>query len=128
MKKKTVMLQPSEWIIMEKLWENPPQTVMQLYHMLEQERGWSKSTVTTMLRRMTDKALIRYEEGERARQYYPCVAREDAAAAETESLLERVYDGSVSMMMNTLLKNSKVSREDIRELYRILGEAVDEDV
>ena len=50
--KKVIMLQPSEWIIMEKLWENPPKTIMQLYHELKEDPGWSKSTVNTLLGRM----------------------------------------------------------------------------
>ena len=42
-------------------WEQP-YTMMQLYHMLEEETGWSKSTVVTMLGRMVDKGLIAYSE------------------------------------------------------------------
>lgn len=49
-------LNNSEWTIMEKLWEQP-YTMMQLYHILEEETGWSKSTVVTMLGRMVDKGL-----------------------------------------------------------------------
>ena len=57
-----IMLQPSEWIIMEKLWEMHPKTLMQLYHELKVEPGWSKSTVTTLLGRMVDKGIIYYED------------------------------------------------------------------
>ena len=59
-----IMLQPSEWIIMEKLWELHPKTLMQLYHELKVEPGWSKSTVTTLLSRMVDKGILYYEEKE----------------------------------------------------------------
>ena len=56
-----IMLQPSEWIIMERLWETNPKTLMQLYHELKLEPGWSKSTVTTLLGRMVDKGILYYE-------------------------------------------------------------------
>lgn len=121
----TIMLQPSEWIIMEKLWEKNPKTIMQLYHELKEEPGWSKSTVNTMLGRMVKKEIIFYEEGTKAKLYYPKVQRDDVAITETESLLERVYKGSISMMMNTLIRNNNLSDNDIKELYQILGEAVD---
>ena len=88
---KGMILQPSEWVIMEKLWEEAPRTLMQLFHALEEEPGWSKSTVSTLLGRMTDKGILTVQEGGKARLYYPGVDREDAALAETESLLERVY-------------------------------------
>ena len=122
MKKKDIILQQSEWILMEQLWENGSMTIMQLFHALEVEPGWSKSTVNTMLKRMMDKEIISYHEGEKARLYYPLISRDEAALAETESLLEKIYDGSVSMMMSTLVKKKKISREEIDELYDILKE------
>ena len=123
--KNVIMLQPSEWIIMEKLWERSPKTIMQLYHELESEPGWSKSTVNTLLGRMVKKQILSYREGAKARQYYPNVSRDDVAVAETESLLDRVYKGSVSMMLSTLIRNHNLDDEDIKELYQILEEAAD---
>lgn len=120
MSEKSIILQQSEWIIMEKLWEESPKTIMQLYHALKENPGWSKSTVNTLLGRMVDKGILYYREGKKAKQYFPNVNREDAALAETESLLDRVYRGSVSMMMNTLVKRKDFSKEEIKELYEIL--------
>ncbi len=122
MKKKGIILQQSEWIIMEKLWEESPRTIMQLFHALKENPGWSKSTVNTLLGRMVDKGIIHYEEGAKAKQYYPDVNREDAAMAETESLIDRVYQGSVSMMMSTLVRKKNLSKEEVAELYEILNE------
>lgn len=122
MEKKNIILQPSEWILMERLWEESPRTVMQLFHSLEEDPGWSKSTVNTMLSRMLEKGIIRYEEGRKAKQYYPNINREEAAVAETENLLNRIYQGSVSMMMSTLLKKKKFSKEEIEDLYDMLKE------
>ena len=123
MDRESVILQQSEWYIMEKLWETSPRTIVQLYHALKEEPGWSKSTVNTLLGRMVDKGIIYFEEGAKARQYYPVVRREDAAMAETEHLLKRVYQGSVSMMMSTLVKKQALSDEEIDELYEILRKA-----
>lgn len=120
MGKENAILQQSDRHIMEKLWEESPRTITQLYHELKEEQGWSKSTVNTLLNRMMEKGIIYYEEGGKARQYYPAIKREDAAVAETENLLQRVYKGSVSMMMNTMLKESAFSQEEIDELYEIL--------
>lgn len=120
--KNVIMLQPSEWIIMEKLWDSNPKTIMQLYHELEDETGWSKSTVNTLLGRMVKKGILFYKEGTKAKQYYPNVDRDEAAIAETESLLARVYKGSVGMMLSTLIRNHNLNDEDIKELYQILEE------
>ncbi len=120
MDEKEIILQQSERYIMEKLWEESPMTIMQLYHALKKEPGWSKSTVNTLLGRMVEKEIIYYEEGKKARQYYPAIQREDAAVAETESLLKRVYRGSVGMMMSTMIKKNALSEAEMDELYEIL--------
>lgn len=122
MKHKDIILQQSEWYIMEQLWKNEKMTIMQLFHALENDPGWSKSTVNTMLKRMMDKNLLSYEESEKARQYYPLISREEVALAETENLLNKIYEGSVSMMMSTLVKKKKISRKELEELYSILDE------
>ena len=124
--KKKIVLQSSEWIIMEKLWEDNPRTIRseeQLYHVLKEEPGWSKSTVNTLLGRMVKKEIISYKEGLKAKQYYPNINRDDAAVAETESLIDRVYQGSVSMMLSTLVRSRHLSENDIKELYQILEES-----
>lgn len=120
LKKKEIILQQSERYIMEKLWESSPMTIMQLFHALEVEPGWSKSTVNTLLSRMVEKEIVYYEEGGKARQYYPSVTREDADVAETKNLLQRIYRGSVGMMVNTMIKKNALSQEEMEELYRIL--------
>ena len=113
----------SEWIIMERLWEDPPKTLMGLKRELEQETGWAKSTVATMLTRMLDKGIIRYETDGKTKQFYPAVTRQEVTMAETDSMLARLYHGSVGMMVSTLVDNKKLTRQEIEELLNILQEA-----
>ena len=79
--------------------------------------------MNTRLGRMEAKRLIRYEEGRKARESYPVIAREEAALSETQSLLGRVYRGSGGMMMSTLVESKALTQEEIDELYAILQAA-----
>ena len=112
-----------EWKIMEQLWEESPQTLMQLVHTLSREVGWSKSTVATMVKRMEAKGLLRFEEGDKARRIFPTLSREEAAAAETNSLIEKVFKGNPGMLMASLLEQNAFSKEEIDEMYAILKKA-----
>lgn len=69
---------------------------------------------------MVEKGILYYEDSGKVRQYYPGIRREEAALAETENLLSRVYKGSIDMMMSTLVKQRSLTKEEIRELYDIL--------
>lgn len=45
------------------------------------------------------------------------------ALSETKSLLDRVFKGSVNMMMSTLVKSNELSKDEINELQAILKKA-----
>ena len=83
MENKTVSLSNSEWRIMENLWEQHPKTATQLIKAMEAETGWAKSTTKTLLKRMEQKGCIAYRDGEKAREYYPLLKREEAVESET---------------------------------------------
>lgn len=120
---RSVALSAGEWRIMERLWKKSPQTLTELVRELGPETGWSKSTIVTMVSRLEAKGAVTYAEGGRARQYAPAVPREQTALEETESLLRRIYRGSVGMMVNTLADGRGLTDEDIEELSAVLEKA-----
>ncbi len=120
---KASILTDAEWKLMKLLWEESPRTVAQMVKAMNEDTGWTKGTVFMMLTRMADKGVVRYEEGGRSKLYYPVLEKEDAASAETESFLKKVYDGSVGLMVASIAGQKGLSKEDIDELYDILREA-----
>lgn len=76
-----------------------------------------------LLKRMEDKGAVFYEAGERAKLYYPKIGRNEAALQETEEFLERVFDGRMGLMLNTMVEQKALSETEIAELYEILGRA-----
>ncbi len=125
MDEKRGVLSPSEWRVMECLWTGP-KTLMELVRALGDSAGWAKSTVTTMVRRLEEKGLIDYEQSGRAKVFQAALAREDAAAAETDSLLARAFQGSVGLLVSSLADRNSLTRADIDELYAILDRAEEE--
>lgn len=113
----------SEWKIMSLLWENEPMTIMQITAALSNETGWSKHTVITFLKRMEDKKAVRFEQIGNAKHYFTLIKREYIAVSETQSFLQRLYRGSIGMMVNSMIKQNALSKEDINELYDILKKA-----
>ncbi|MDE7295626.1 MAG: BlaI/MecI/CopY family transcriptional regulator [Oscillospiraceae bacterium] len=120
-------LSASEWKIMSMLWDNEPMTIMQLTKALKEETGWTKNTIIILLGRMEKKNAVTYERIGNAKHYSTLVKREDVCVAETQSFLKRIYRGSLGMMMNHLIEQKAVSKEDIAELYDILKKAEEEE-
>ena len=121
----TIRVTPGEWALMEALWQGP-KTLMELVRTLGESEGWSKSTVATMIRRMTDKELITFESDGKTKTFMAAVSREAVVAEETSSLLKRAYNGSIGLLVNAMVQRNTLSKADIDELYSILQKAEDE--
>ena len=117
-----IKLTGSEWSVLDCLWEKSPQTVMQLVARLGERVGWAKSTTITTLRRMEEKGLVRYEVIGKGKSYTPAVEREQAVIFETRSFLERVYRGSVGLMMSAMARRQELSAGEVAQLRAILDE------
>ena len=122
MNEKNLTLTEAEWTVMECLWEKSPRTGRETVAWLEQKMGWSRSTTLTMLRRLEAKgAVVGDTEGE-LKTFRPLIAREEVAIRETENLLDRVYKGSLSLLVSNLTKKQTLPQKEIDELYAILRE------
>ena len=118
-----VTLTNSEWYVLDCLWEHSPLTVMELVERLSQKVGWAESTTITTLRRMEEKGLVHCEVTGRTRHYRPLVERRQAVRRETRSFLNKVYRGSVGLMVSAMAQDKALTRKEIDELYEILRQA-----
>lgn len=116
-------LSEAEWHVLESLWADSPKIGSRIAADMEERKGWSRSTTLTMLRRMTEKGLISCDDSGRMKTYAPLVHREEAVKKETESFLNRVYQGSVSMLINSFVEKKKLTEGEIKELREILDQA-----
>ena len=119
---KTV-LSDGEWRIMNLLWERAPLRVPELTELLREETGWSRATVNMMLARLEEKGAVESRQSGRSKDFYPLLTQEEARGKETARFLDRLYGGSLGLMVSSLAGQKALSREDIRELYAILEAA-----
>ena len=110
----------SEWKIMELLWEKP-MTITQLTKALYEETKWKKNTVIAFLNRMVEKGSVYYEEGEKARVYYPMAKKNEVAVEEAKGLVERFFSGKRSLMISALAGREKFSESELDELCDLLN-------
>ncbi|MBQ4650503.1 MAG: BlaI/MecI/CopY family transcriptional regulator [Firmicutes bacterium] len=113
-------LSDMEWKVMELLWEKGPVTGREAVECLEKAMGWSRSTTLTHLRRMEAKGAVCSQMDGGLKTFTALIPREEAALAETEDFLSRVYKGSLSMMVSAFTQKQSLSRAEIDQLYEIL--------
>jgi BlaI family transcriptional regulator, penicillinase repressor len=121
MKENRISLTQAEWSVMECLWEAGPLTGREVVQSMEKSCGWSRSTTLTLLSRLENKGALRSVPAEKGPKVFsPVLRREDAALGETKDFLDRVYQGSLSLMVSALTKKQALSREELDELYELL--------
>ena len=122
MNEKHISLTEAEWTVMECLWEKSPRTGRETVAWLDQKMGWTRSTTLTMLRRLEAKGAVAGDTEGELKTFRPMIAREEVAVQEAENLLDRVYKGSLSLLVSSLTKKQSLPQSEIDELYAILRE------
>lgn len=118
----SVQVTEAEWKIMECLWDHAPQTMGEITATLESATGWTRQTVITLLKRMTEKGAVSMDDSGRAKKYTPLITREEASAEETHKLLDHVFKGKASLLVNQLVDSGNLTEEDLKEILKAMHE------
>ena len=120
MDKKTVKLFDSELKVMDILWKEGDVLVIHVSDVLTKELGWNKNTTYTLIRRCIKKGAI-----ERSEPNFIChalIPKEEVQEAETNELINKIYDGSVDKLFAALLSRKKLSAKQIEKLRQIVAD------
>jgi predicted transcriptional regulator len=117
-------LTPLELEIMKVLWETGPANVQTVQQTLE--RPLAYTTVQTMLNVLHRKGHVKRSLKLKAYFYRPAISRADVVKQTMSDVLDKLFSGSASNMMMTLLKTKQLSPDDLARLRAMLDEADDE--
>lgn len=115
----------AERIIMEVLWRSSPLTAADVVAASAKENGWENATVRTLLNRLLKKKAIFAERVDRKYLYSPSVERSTFLRDESETFLNRLFDGRLAPFVSHLSKDNKLSKQDIADLKRLIEEIED---
>lgn len=109
----------TEWKVMEVLWHNPMLPIGDIRNSLA-DTGWSDSTVKTLVRRLVKKGALAIDDTKGQFRYYPLVQESDCQWRETRHFINRIYNGSVKMLMTNLASESNLSEEETKQLMEMI--------
>lgn len=118
-----VTLSPAEWTLMEFVWDNSPCLAREAVAYGAETVGWARTTTLTILRHLVDKGAVDCDESGPLNRFVARIDREETVRQETDTFLERIYHGSVSMMLTAMTKKQKLSADDVEALRALLREA-----
>ena len=113
-----IKLFDSELKVMNVLWQEGDTTAKNISHILKEETGWNVNTTYTIIKLCIKKGAF-----ERSEPNFMCHARipkEEVQEAETDELINKIYDGSADKLFAALLGRKKLSAEQIDRLRQIV--------
>ncbi len=116
----SIKLFDSEIKVMDVLWKGGEMTAKQVSNVLKEEIGWNMNTTYTVIKKCVNKGAI-----ERIEPNFICrplIEKEQVQEAETEELINKIFDGSADLLFASLLSRKKLSAEQIKNLRNIVGE------
>lgn len=106
--------------VMKALWVKSPLSAEEIIAALPDDQDWADATVKTLLNRLLKKEAIAAERDGRRFLYRPLVAQGDYVHAESQGLLDRLFDGKLAPLVAHFSQREKLSDEDVAELRRLL--------
>jgi BlaI family penicillinase repressor len=116
MAKKKLELTDGEWAIIQAVWENQPCAAPTVQETLETVRGWSYSTVKTMMDRMAKKGVLKTEKIRNLILYRSAITKKQAQNTEIMRAVKRAFDGALTPMMQFMLDNNSLSGDELSRL------------
>lgn len=113
---------PSELEILQVLWSRGPSTVREVQEALSEIKQLGYTSVLKLMQIMTAKGLVTRSENQRAHVYETGEPAEKTKQQFAEDVLRRVFQGSASELMLHALAGRRSSKEELKELRRLLDE------
>ena len=117
----SIKLFDSELKVMSVIWREGDVTAKYIADILNAEIGWNKNTTYTLIKRCIKKGAI-----ERMEPNFIChalIPKEEVQEAETNELIDKIYDGSADKLFAALLDRRKISSEQIERLKQLVKDA-----
>lgn len=111
----------AEYEVMKIVWKHAPITTNEITEKLLQSTNWSPKTIQTLIKRLVTKGALTYEKQSRVFVYTPLVKESEYICQESNSFLNRYYDGDITAMLSAYIENDKLTEPEIETLRSLLS-------
>lgn len=111
----------AEFEVMKIVWKHAPISTNEITDRLVKSTTWSPKTIQTLIKRLVTKGALTYEKHSRVFVYTPLVDEAEYIGQESNTFLNRFYDGNITAMLSAYLDNDRLSEAEIQELRSLLS-------
>lgn len=112
-------LTEGEWAVMKVVWENEPCAAGTVQEALAKSKDWAYSTVKTTMDRMENKGFLKIQRIRNLQLFSSAISEADAKRGEFRKMLKRAFDGALTPMMQFLIEDGDLSKEELKKLREL---------
>jgi len=122
MNKNLPKITDGELKVLEVLWEKAPVAAGEVVAVLKERANWNRNTTYTFINRLVDKNVVKREEP--GFICTPLYTRDEVRVSEARSFLDKMYEGSLKMLVTSFINTEAVSNKEIAELKKLIETSV----
>lgn len=116
----------AELEVMQVLWSRGESTSLEIISEVKKKKEWKNNTIMTLVSRLVNKEFIDViREDKSLLIYKPKVSEYDYKSKETNNFIEKLYNGSINNMLVAFAKSKKLSKKDLEDLMKLVGDEED---
>ncbi|MGL4368400.1 MAG: BlaI/MecI/CopY family transcriptional regulator [Spirochaetota bacterium] len=116
MKETKISLGKRELMILHVVWSKKECTVRDVYEQICKEDKVAYTTIMTMMQKMEKKNILEHYEENRAFVYRAKVDKNDVESGIIHDLLESVFRGSYTDLVNALVRENRISPDELGKI------------
>ena len=106
----------SDYRFLSLIWEHEPVNSTELVRICADRLGWKKSTVYTMVKKLSEKGLVASEDA----TVRSLVPREEIQEQESRSFVEQTFSGSLPGFLVSFYGGRGITPEEAEELQKLI--------
>ena len=112
----------SDYRFLSVVWDHEPVNSTELVRLCATELGWKKSTVYTMVKKLSEKGLLENENA----TVRSLVPRQEIQRLESRSFVDQTFRGSPPGFLVSFYGGRGISEEEAEELRQLIGKLTQE--
>lgn len=107
--------------IMNVVWDRGKATVHDVKNALSRRKP-AYSTILTMMRKLEVKGYLEHKVDGRTYVYRPLISQQAVRQGVLGDLVERLFEGSTSLLLTSLVEQNRISENELREIRKLIEE------
>ncbi|KAB1159457.1 BlaI/MecI/CopY family transcriptional regulator [Tenacibaculum aiptasiae] len=114
-----MQLTNTEEKLMHYLWKREKALLKELLNDFPDPKP-AKTTIATLLKRMTEKGIINYHLLGSKREYYPLIAKKEYSSSSVSKLIKNFFNNSAVQLASFCTTENNMTEEELKELRSII--------